>query len=907
MEEKGDREDTRLRVKDWKVLDLEFLQDSQTAPYRMSAQSQKDELSARFRTVFEEKKASGLASNVAAVEALRWLEAMSTGKKTQVVTNHDKDDDKDDDDDGFVGELEGKLKSSAASGSWGQAMSLIYKVFSSIDELDMAFATCLRPCKYGRKRKRTGEEDDCGLIVRAARACYSAITDAAKQKEAVGKTLDNALDGLALEFMARQGDAKATTAWMVALEYQEINDKPKLLRSVLISLGACGGAHREAFITTALRSASPAARRSWGKLAVSFFKNLVTKGAFHSEMLVAARCVDVLREVDDQLEEDLADTVTALNDRLADEEHIVHDAYRAWLPDEPRGGGGIPEDVDVKATTPEKTDDVPTPDKKDDDGGEKTTPAKKPRRGSLVFPPATAAAMRLHRAGTSLLSYPYLLDAASKASFLRAESRGVMRQAARHELQRTIATAQYRAAPFLAIRVRRSSCVQDALSSIVAAKDDDLRKQLKVQFHGEDGVDEGGVANEFMHIVTKELLSPDHGMFVADDESNALWFARRSGRHRSKRNRKLESKRETASEEDAKTSEEKVVVTQGSSDVDDADDAKEEGLDDDAPDDEEPVVTPTETAEEPTPPPTTRVVSEAKTEDEAQETKKKEKRRKRRMSTTKLFELVGILLGVAIHNSILVDAPFAKYLFKKLLDPDLDPTLDDLADAAPALARSLRAIQQSSLGTEKEPFEVLYAGLSFEVGYDSLGSVEVAELVPGGSSIAVTRENAAEYVQAYVRWYFDDSVKSAFTALKKGFDRVVEDGHVWRLLTPQDLELLIRGSPTLDFAKLQSAATYEDGYTADSETIQHFWHVVDGLPQPDKLKLLKFVTGSDRAPIRGLGAARFVISRSAATDQLPSSHTCFSHLVLPDYKNIDTLRTKLQIAITESYEGFGLR
>jgi hypothetical protein len=42
------------------------------------------------------------------------------------------------------------------------------------------------------------------------------------------------------------------------------------------------------------------------------------------------------------------------------------------------------------------------------------------------------------------------------------------------------------------------------------------------------------------------------------------------------------------------------------------------------------------------------------------------------------------------------------------------------------------------------------------------------------------------------------------------------------------------------------------------------------------------------------------------SDQLPTSHTCFNTLLLPDYPTDDKMRERLQIAISEC-EGFGLQ
>jgi len=40
---------------------------------------------------------------------------------------------------------------------------------------------------------------------------------------------------------------------------------------------------------------------------------------------------------------------------------------------------------------------------------------------------------------------------------------------------------------------------------------EDLRKQLKVKFHGEEGIDEGGVQKEFFQLIIEELFNPEIG------------------------------------------------------------------------------------------------------------------------------------------------------------------------------------------------------------------------------------------------------------------------------------------------------------------------------------------------------------------------------------------------------------
>ena len=66
----------------------------------------------------------------------------------------------------------------------------------------------------------------------------------------------------------------------------------------------------------------------------------------------------------------------------------------------------------------------------------------------------------------------------------------------------------------------------------------------------------------------------------------------------------------------------------------------------------------------------------------------------------------------------------------------------------------------------------------------------------------------------------------------------------------------------------------------------------------EKKLFLKFFTGSDRAPIGGLGALRIVVQRDGPDGpKLPTSHTCFNTLLLPDYASRAKMADRLRLAI----------
>jgi ubiquitin-protein ligase E3 A len=102
--------------------------------------------------------------------------------------------------------------------------------------------------------------------------------------------------------------------------------------------------------------------------------------------------------------------------------------------------------------------------------------------------------------------------------------------------------------------------------------------------------------------------------------------------------------------------------------------------------------------------------------------------------------------------------------------------------------------------------------------------------------------------------------------------------------------------------------THKHTGTARHTPPQPCAQVVHALDEAQQKRLLFFITGSDRVPIKGLGhlSPPFVVSRNGADDlRLPTAHTCFNHLLLPAYSDRGVLRARLLLAL-ENAEGFGL-
>ena len=76
-------------------------------------------------------------------------------------------------------------------------------------------------------------------------------------------------------------------------------------------------------------------------------------------------------------------------------------------------------------------------------------------------------------------------------------------------------------------KVRRDFIVEDSLSRLelyANEQPEELRKQLVVQFQGEDGLDEGGVSREYFRLIIEKIFSPDFGLFIYDDEEKFMIY-----------------------------------------------------------------------------------------------------------------------------------------------------------------------------------------------------------------------------------------------------------------------------------------------------------------------------------------------------------------------------------------------
>ncbi|CAD8210360.1 unnamed protein product [Paramecium pentaurelia] len=261
------------------------------------------------------------------------------------------------------------------------------------------------------------------------------------------------------------------------------------------------------------------------------------------------------------------------------------------------------------------------------------------------------------------------------------------------------------------------------------------------------------------------------------------------------------------------------------------------------------------------------------------------------------YSLIGKLLGLSLYNSVLLDVRFPTVLFKKLQREKIKE--EDIKELDMETYTGFQFLREQT-----DPKVVESLGLTFSGTYKVWGQNYFEDLKPNGFQIAVTIVNREEYIQLYLDWYLNKLVQKQFDLLNDGFKTVV-DGDGIKLFTGEELQQLIIGLPTFNMRDLEASTKY-DGYESDSEYIRYFWNLIFSLNFEMQKRFLFFCTGSDRIPVGGLKSMKFVIQKHGEdTEQLPSAHTCFNVLLLPQYKNKETLKEKLKISL-DNAEGFGL-
>lgn len=272
------------------------------------------------------------------------------------------------------------------------------------------------------------------------------------------------------------------------------------------------------------------------------------------------------------------------------------------------------------------------------------------------------------------------------------------------------------------------------------------------------------------------------------------------------------------------------------------------------------------------------------------------------------FKFVGRVVGKALFDGQLLDVHFTRSFYKHILGVKV--TYHDIEAIDPGYFKNLKWMLENDIS------DILDLTFSIDADEEKLilcerTEVTDYELIPGGRNIRVTEENKHKYVDLIAEHRLTTAIRPQINAFLEGFTELIPRDLI-SIFHDKELELLISGLPDIDLDDMKANTEYS-GYSAASPVIQWFWEVAQGFSKEDKARLLQFVTGTSKVPLEGFsalqgisGSQKFQIHKAyGRPDHLPSAHTCFNQLDLPEYPSKEHLEKRLLLAIHEANEGFG--
>ncbi|NXN18799.1 HERC4 ligase, partial [Indicator maculatus] len=104
-----------------------------------------------------------------------------------------------------------------------------------------------------------------------------------------------------------------------------------------------------------------------------------------------------------------------------------------------------------------------------------------------------------------------------------------------------------------------------------------------------------------------------------------------------------------------------------------------------------------------------------------------------------------------------------------------------------------------------------------------------------------------EFVDLYVNYVFNDSIRKPFEDFMQGFLKGCP-ATKWKMFLPVELQTVLQGCTKFDWHLLEKNVNYIQ-YEKLDLTIRNFWTVFHKLPEKKKEKFLgTFLSGSDRIP-----------------------------------------------------------
>jgi hypothetical protein len=223
------------------------------------------------------------------------------------------------------------------------------------------------------------------------------------------------------------------------------------------------------------------------------------------------------------------------------------------------------------------------------------------------------------------------------------------------------------------------------------------------------------------------------------------------------------------------------------------------------------------------------------------------------------------------------------------------------------ILRNLLVASQSSDAAERDAVEDLCLTFVYKSSVEEGG--QTIELVPNGTEMVVTAENALTYVHLYARAKLTRCAATC-AFMRRGMHSIIEPLAL-DLLTAEDFWLLLNGQGfgeiTVEDVKkiteFRDTRSGEQPRSLDS-FIAMYWEALGDLSTSELQKFLYFCIGTSRlSAIPHMQQVPMQVNVTQRSLALPRVQSCFRKMEMPFYDDVTLMLTKLRLALTvESFD-----
>ena len=269
------------------------------------------------------------------------------------------------------------------------------------------------------------------------------------------------------------------------------------------------------------------------------------------------------------------------------------------------------------------------------------------------------------------------------------------------------------------------------------------------------------------------------------------------------------------------------------------------------------------------------------------------------------FRELGRLVGKVILDNLNIEVNFVQSFLKHIIGETL--YIRDLSSIDPDLCKNLEWILEN---------DVKDLDLTFAYDLDYFDLPVTIELVEDGQNLRVNELNKKEYVKQMCYAKMACEIKAQTEAFLTGFLALIPR-EALSLIDDKELGMKLCGTSEIDrifylFSLINYFFLVEDmkqntellAYSKESQVILWLWEILKEFDQETLAKFLFFVTGSFKVPYGGFKNFKIKIERLYNGNALPTAHTCFNQLDLPEYESKEKMKDKILVAILEGNKGF---